>query len=107
MAPYYKILRLDPSTSVIRQGALMGSNRARKRQQLWKRETMAVGDLLLDALALERYLSEQAGCKPTDDLLGQWIRCRRTLSRLIADYVNAVTRYRILVRRKYLLRAGR
>jgi len=54
-----------------RQGVLMRSKRARRQQELWKRKTGSAGNLLLDALSLERYLAARSLRKPTDDLLKQ------------------------------------
>ena len=85
----------------------MGSNRARRRQELWKRETLAVGNLLLDALALERYLAAQSFYHSTDDLLRQWRNCRRILNRLVIDYLSAVARYRIVIKTSYRVRIRR
>ena len=76
----------------------MGSNRARRRRELWKQETVQIGNLLLDAIALERYLASHLLRKPTDDLLRRRQTCRRTLNRLVKDYTKAVARYRILVK---------
>ena len=82
----------------------MGSNRARRQQELWNRETLAVGNLLLDALALERYLAARSFHHSTNDLLRQWKHCRRTVNQLVTDYIRAIAQYRILVKRSYRVR---
>ena len=93
-------LRSD-ETGLSKARGPMESNRAVRRREFWKHDTAKIGNLLLDALALDRQLSAQLFRRPNDDLLRRWQNCRRTLNRLIKDYTVAVSRYRILVKVSY------
>ena len=82
----------------------MVSNRARRRREFWCKEVKVIGNLLQDAITLERHFhaaySRQAGQKPTL----QWRVSRRAVASLVQDYAAAVARYRRSIRASF--RAG-
>jgi hypothetical protein len=93
--------RCKGENPIVWQEAPMGSNRARRRREFWKRETIVIGNLLLDAITLERDLAAQSLHKPTQDLVRHRQFCRTVLKRLIGDYAHAVARYRIAMKAPY------
>lgn len=84
----------------------MPNYRARDRQETSRDGSGAIGNLLLDALALERYLARRYCRQPEDELLESWRLCRRTVNHLVKDYTDAVARYRRVVRGRFADRAG-
>lgn len=84
----------------------MRMDRRNRQREIWRREMLATGNLLLDALELERYLKVRYLRKPEDDLLAQWEHCRRTVNRLAKDYAVAIGRYRTGIRSRFAVRIG-
>lgn len=84
----------------------MRMDRRNRQREIWRREMLATGNLLLDALELERYLKVRYLRKPADDLLAQWKRCRRTVNRLARDYAVAIAQYRTGIRSRFAARIG-
>lgn len=91
---------------VIHKGPRMRMDRRNRQREIWRVEMLATGNLLLDALELERYLKVRYLRKPADDLLAQWKRCRRTVNRLARDYAVAIARYRTGIRNRFTARIG-
>lgn len=80
----------------------MRSNRAQRKHELLSREVTRTGNLLLDALALERELRQLYERKPSGEGLRKWRNFRRALDFLVEDYVRAVARYRRTVKSIFL-----
>jgi hypothetical protein len=72
----------------------MVSNRARKRREMRCKEVNAIGELLLDAIRLQRYFKREYSRRPEEELLRQWKTCRKVVAGLVQDYAIAVARYR-------------
>ena len=75
----------------------MVSNRAKKRREMWCQEVNAMGDLLLDAIALEQHFKREHSRRSAEKSLNQWKSCRKVVATLVQDYAAAVARYRRLV----------
>lgn len=90
----------------VHKGPRMRMDRRNRQREIWRVEMLATGNLLLDALELERYLKVRYLRKPEDDLLAQWEHCRRTVNRLAKDYAVAIGRYRTGIRSRFAVRIG-
>lgn len=75
----------------------MVSNRAKQRREMWCQEVNAIGDLLLDAIALEQHFKREHSRRSAENSLQQWKSCRKVVAGLVQDYAAAVARYRRVV----------
>ena len=82
----------------------MRMDRRNRQREVWRVEMLATGNLLLDALELERYLKVRYLRKPADELFAQWKACRRAVNRLAKDYALAIARYRLAIRSRFAAR---
>ncbi len=82
----------------------MRMDRRNGQREIWRVEMLATGNLLLDALELERYLKMRYLRRPEDQLLARWKACLRTVKQLAQDYAIAVARYRTGIRSRFAAR---
>lgn len=63
--------------------------------EILRKEMLAIGEMLSNALALEHELTQLVTDHPTDEnLVERWKESRRAVERLAGDYARAVERYR-------------
>ena len=76
----------------------MKSKRARQKREALRQQLLATGNLLMDALALDRDFARRYAQRPTEDVIRQFKMCRRTVGHLVRDYAVSVARYRRAVK---------
>ena len=76
------------------------------KREGWRRSMIATGNLLVDALALDRHFAHRYSRRPTDDTLRELKKCRRTVAHLVHDYTVSVARYRRAVKASFASRIG-
>lgn len=89
-----------------RAGALMRSNRDRLKREKFRRELLTTGNLLVDALELERHFTRHYTRNPTADRIAELDTCRRTVRQLVQDYKHSVARYRRAVKASFSRQAA-
>ena len=89
-----------------RAGALMRSNRKRLKREQLRQELAATGNLLVDALELERHFARRCARNPAGERIAELDACRRTVRQLVQDYKHSVARYRRAVKASFSLQVA-
>jgi len=76
----------------------MRSNLDRIERDILRRELGATGNLLVDALALNRHFTLRYARRPARAALVELQECRRIMAHLVRDYIVSLARYRKAVK---------